>query len=109
MTVQNANDTNAYMLVYPGGYTASSNSVLYGAQMEHSASLHSLVPTVSAAVTKPVGTVLVPLNASTINETQYTPASSSAACNVGQRAADANYIYECTAANTWKRAALSSF
>ena len=38
-----------------------------------------------------------------------TPASSSAACNIGQLQADSNYLYFCTAPNTWKRAALSSF
>ena len=38
-----------------------------------------------------------------------TPASSSAACAAGQHVADANYIYVCTATNTWKRAALSAF
>ena len=38
-----------------------------------------------------------------------TPASSSAACSVGQLQADTNYLYFCAATNTWKRAALSSF
>jgi len=38
-----------------------------------------------------------------------TPASSSASCNAGQLQADANYVYFCIAANTWKRAALSTF
>jgi hypothetical protein len=41
--------------------------------------------------------------------TPGTPASSSAACNTGQLGADSNYLYFCTAPNTWKRAALSSF
>ena len=38
-----------------------------------------------------------------------TPASSSAACQTGQLEADSNYLYLCTAPNTWKRSALSSF
>lgn len=38
-----------------------------------------------------------------------TPASSSAPCAVGQIGADANFVYVCTAANTWKRSALSTF
>jgi hypothetical protein len=38
-----------------------------------------------------------------------TPASSSATCIVGQLTADVNFIYFCTASNTWKRAALTSF
>jgi hypothetical protein len=42
-------------------------------------------------------------------EKLYTPASSSASCKPGQFADDANYHYVCTAPNTWKRVALSSF
>lgn len=38
-----------------------------------------------------------------------TPASSTAACSVGQLQADDSYLYFCTAPNTWKRAALSTF
>jgi Pectate lyase superfamily protein len=38
-----------------------------------------------------------------------TPASSSAACNVGELQADSNYLYFCAAPNTWKRAAFSDF
>jgi hypothetical protein len=38
-----------------------------------------------------------------------TPSSSGAPCNVGQLQADSNYLYFCAGANTWKRAALSSF
>ncbi len=38
-----------------------------------------------------------------------TPASSTAPCAAGQTTFDANYQYDCVAANTWKRAALSSW
>ncbi|HVB18341.1 MAG TPA: glycosyl hydrolase family 28-related protein [Stellaceae bacterium] len=38
-----------------------------------------------------------------------TPASSTAACQTGQIEFDASYLYACTAANTWKRTAWSSF
>lgn len=38
-----------------------------------------------------------------------TPANSSAPCSAGEIGADANYVYICVAANTWKRSALSSF
>lgn len=41
--------------------------------------------------------------------TPSTPASSSAACAAGQIWSDASYVYVCTATNTIKRAALSSF
>jgi len=49
------------------------------------------------------------VSATSYQETLYTPASSSAACTVGQFADDANYHYVCVATNTWKRVALSSF
>jgi hypothetical protein len=42
-------------------------------------------------------------------ETLATPTNSSATCTAGQFGDDANYHYVCTATNTWKRAALSSF
>jgi Pectate lyase superfamily protein len=38
-----------------------------------------------------------------------TPASSSAACQTGALQFDSNYLYACTAPNTWKRSAWSSF
>ena len=38
-----------------------------------------------------------------------TPSSSTAACQTGQIQFDSNYLYACTAPNTWKRAAWSSF
>lgn len=41
--------------------------------------------------------------------TAQTPASAGAAGNQGEIAWDANYIYVCTATNTWKRAALASW
>lgn len=41
--------------------------------------------------------------------TSRTPASSSATGNTGEICWDSSYIYVCTASNTWKRCALSSF
>ena len=38
-----------------------------------------------------------------------TPASSSAPCQTAQLEQDANYLYICTAPNTWKRIALTTF
>lgn len=43
------------------------------------------------------------------NSPLYTPPSSSAACQAGDFANDANYHYVCVATNTWKRAVLSAF
>ncbi len=42
-------------------------------------------------------------------EVSKTPVSSSEACNQGEIAWDANSLYVCVAANTWKKAALTSF
>ena len=39
----------------------------------------------------------------------HTPASATATGAQGQIAWDADYIYVCTATNTWKRAALSTY
>jgi hypothetical protein len=50
-----------------------------------------------------------PLQALSFQETLSTPASSSAACTAGQFTDDANFHYVCTATNTWKRVALSTF
>lgn len=44
-----------------------------------------------------------------IQPQQSTPGSSSATCTAGQIWTDASYIYVCTATNTIKRAAISSF
>lgn len=41
--------------------------------------------------------------------TARTPASSAAACNQGDIAWDANYVYVCVATNTWKRSALTTW
>jgi hypothetical protein len=38
-----------------------------------------------------------------------TPASSSASCTAGDINVDTGFVYVCTASNTWKRAALSTF
>jgi hypothetical protein len=41
--------------------------------------------------------------------TSKTPASATATGNVGEICWDSNYVYVCTATNTWKRAALSTW
>ena len=40
---------------------------------------------------------------------EATPASATATCVKGQLQWDANYVYMCTASNTWKRSALSTW
>ena len=62
------------------------------------------------------GTTLTPLSLTVngcvvlkLTQALATPASSSATGNQGQIEWDANYVYVCTATNTWKRAALTTF
>ena len=55
-------------------------------------------------------TTLLDVNANTIRvRTARTPASASATGATGEICWDANYIYVCTATNTWKRTAISTW
>ena len=55
-------------------------------------------------------TTLLDVNADTVRvRTARTPASATATGATGEICWDANYIYVCTATNTWKRAALSTW
>ena len=55
-------------------------------------------------------TTLLDVNADTVRvRTARTPASATATGDAGEICWDANYIYVCTATNTWKRAALSTW
>ena len=55
-------------------------------------------------------TQLIDVNGNGIRiRTSRTPASSTAACNQGDVAWDANYVYVCVATNSWKRAGLASW
>ena len=49
------------------------------------------------------------LEGGNLNIGTFTPSSSNAVGVAGTISADANHIYICTATNTWKRVALSSF
>jgi len=55
------------------------------------------------------GALIVPTFAAAMNTPTSTPASSSAAGVAGTWAWDASYIYICTATNTWKRVAISTW
>ncbi len=55
-------------------------------------------------------TSLLDVNSNGIRvRTAKTPSSSAAACNQGDMSWDANFVYVCVAANTWKRATLASW
>ena len=63
---------------------------------------------VGIATTSPTG--LLDVNDDHVRvRTAKTPASATATGNAGDICWDANYVYVCVAANTWKRAALSSW
>jgi hypothetical protein len=49
------------------------------------------------------------VSAEAINLPSTTPATSTSSCSSGDVARDANFIYVCVTANTWKRASLSSW
>jgi hypothetical protein len=56
------------------------------------------------------GTSTIAIDSSVVATQVFTPpATSSAACSAGQFSWDNNYYYLCTAKNTWKRIALTSF
>jgi hypothetical protein len=55
------------------------------------------------------GTAVVSADTSLIGFHVAAPATSSSSCAIGNWSYDANYIYVCVAANTWRRSALSSW
>jgi hypothetical protein len=97
------NGTSGGNLLIPGTRGAQSALTLYGQNYElvtvqfdgSNFRIMSATPATASAngMFPPVGT----------------PASGAAACQTGQIEFDASYLYACTAANTWKRSALSSF
>ena len=73
-------------------------------------SSYSSSRTLPAVLTPTMANTTIPVPfPNSIQITQSTPASSSAACTTGTVAVDTTYFYECTATNTWKRVAMSSF
>ncbi len=65
---------------------------------------------VGIATTSSAATAKLDVNSDAIRlRTAKTPASASATGNAGDICWDANYVYVCTATNTWKRAALSTW
>jgi hypothetical protein len=51
----------------------------------------------------------VTIGGTVIHTLSATPASATAAGTVGTMSWDANYIYICTATNTWKRVAIATW
>ena len=102
LTVQ-VNGTSGGQILLPGTRRAQSSLTLYGQNYEYlrlefdgsNFRVASLTPASASA------NGMFPATG--------TPGSSSAACQTGQVEADSNYLYFCTAPNTWKRSAWSSF
>jgi hypothetical protein len=102
LTVQ-VNATSGGTILLPGTRGAQTSLTLYRQnyeqlQLQFDGSNFRVVTT-SPATASANG--MFPANGS--------PATSAAACQTGQIEFDSNYLYACTAPNTWKRAAWSSF
>lgn len=87
---------------------SDSNSIVIGSSAIGIGANKTVIGTSSTTETKLFGTVS--LTGDTVNiATQKTPASATATGTKGDIVHDTNYIYVCTAANTWKRALLSTW
>ena len=99
-----------HVLIRTGGNSTTGATVAIGdASIQNIVAMSSVLP---QAITYEVGTPAkrwLRMSASFFNTAPFTPTSSSQACTVGDEAADANYVYVCTATNHWRRSALSDF
>ena len=99
-----------HVLIRTGGNSTTGATVAIGdATIQNIVAMSSVLP---QAITYEVGTPAkrwLRMSASFFNTALFTPTSSSQTCTVGDEAADANYIYICTATNHWRRSALSDF
>lgn len=69
----------------------------------------NLIAGMGVTVVDSNGTAAVSADTSLVGFHVAVPASSSSSCSAGNWSYDANYIYVCVAANTWRRSALSSW
>jgi hypothetical protein len=88
-------------------YNHSNNSMYLGVNSATSIAMNS-VGNVGISTTSPTEALDVNSDAFRVRTSQ-TPASASATGNAGTVCWDTNYIYVCTATNTWKRAALATW
>jgi hypothetical protein len=102
LTVQ-VNGTSGGNILMPGTRGAQSSMSLYGQNYE----LLRLV--FDGSNFRVVATTPATASANGMFPAIGTPATSGASCQTGQVEFDSNYLYACTAPNTWKRAAWSSF
>ena len=102
LTVQ-VNTTNGGQILIPGTRGAQSSLTLYGQNYEF-LDLEFDGSNFRVAAMTPASA-----SANGMFPATGTPASSGDACQTGQLEADSNYLYFCTAPNTWKRSAWSAF
>jgi invasion protein IalB len=102
LTVQ-ANGTSGGHILLPGSRGAQTAVTLYGQNYE------ALQVQFDGSNFRVVSASPATASANGMFPATGTPASSSAACQIGQLEFDSNYLYACTASNTWKRSAWSSF
>ena len=102
LTVQ-ANGTSGGQILMPGTRGAQSSLSLYGQNYEY------LKLEFDGSNFRVASMTPASASANGMLPATGTPASSSAACQTGQIEADSDYLYFCTAPNTWKRSAWSSF
>jgi hypothetical protein len=102
LTVQ-VNGTSGGLILLPGTRGAQSSLTLYGENYEY------LKLEYDGSNFRVVSMTPASASANGMFPATATPASSSAACQTGQVEADSNYLYFCTAPNSWKRSAWSSF
>ncbi len=97
------NGTSGGSILVPGTRGAQSSMTLYGQNYEY------LKLEFDGSNFRVVSVTPASASANGMSPATGTPASSGAACQTGQVEADSNYLYFCTAPNTWKRTAWSSF
>ncbi len=102
LTVQ-VNGTSGGQILMPGTRGAQSSLSLYGqnyelVRLEFDGSNFRLAAATPATA-----------SANGMFPATTTPSSSSAGCQTGQLVFDPDYLYACTAPNTWKRSAWSNF
>ena len=99
----NTNGTSGGNILIPGSRGAQNSLTLYGQNYE----LVRLE--FDGSNFRVFGATPATASANGMFPATGTPASSGAACQTGQIEFDSNYLYACTAPNTWKRTAWSSF
>ncbi len=102
LTVE-VNGTGGGQILIPGTRGAQSALTLFGQNYEY------LRLTFDGSNFRVVSATPATASANGMFPATGTPATSSAACQTGQIEFDSNYLYACTAPNTWKRAGWSSF